>query len=272
MNIEDSGSLTIYGQENQTGKMTVNGNNDSTDRYGINSKGDITVNGGQITVSSGDADSDYADSGAIYCKDADLTVNAGSLTCTAGKSSFRSLGLTATNITINGGMLEATTPSSNTGGCYAVRVSNGLTVNGGTINATAGSSSVESAGIYSEGSIIINGGSVTATSSTGGRGYNNSGIDCSSGSFLMNSGALIAKAADGNKAVYGNPFTQPESAPAEMTTTEPQTQAPAGPTYYYAPVDKAIEAPKTFDGGVAVYGLLAVSSLTGMVWVRRRHD
>lgn len=51
--------------------------------------------------------------------------------------------------------------------------------------------------------------------------------------------------------------------------TENNTPAPSRPHYTPTPTEK-IEAPKTFDAGIAVYGVMAVSSLLGMGYMGKK--
>lgn len=55
------------------------------------------------------------------------------------------------------------------------------------------------------------------------------------------------------------------------TYTENTTPAPSRPHYTHTPTPtEKIEAPKTFDAGIAVYGVMAVSSLFGMGYVGKK--
>ena len=59
-------------------------------------------------------------------------------------------------------------------------------------------------------------------------------------------------------------FDTPVTAP--LTLTAKWEKVPSSGGYYYAPpAEQPIEAPKTADPGVALYGVLSLLSLTGMV-------
>ena len=104
----DFGSLTIYGQSQQSGTLSASSNGIYS---GIDiSFGDFTVNGGNITATS-------KNQRGINAGSYNVTINGGSVTATSeGTGSFAGA-INAYNVTINGGTVSAT------GGEYGIRAS-----------------------------------------------------------------------------------------------------------------------------------------------------
>ena len=68
-------------------------------------------------------------------------------------------------------------------------------------------------------------------------------------------------------------FDTPITAPLTLTAEWEKVPASSGGYYYYAPpAEQPIEAPKTADPGVALYGVLSLLSLTGLTCTaKKRH-
>ena len=94
-------SLTIYGQNAQSGRLTATANGSTG--CGIKADdGDITVNGGIISATSAAREGIYAQYGSV-------TINRGSVTATSNSTAYTPYGIHAKNdITINGGIVSAT--------------------------------------------------------------------------------------------------------------------------------------------------------------------
>ncbi|MGN0370934.1 MAG: chitobiase/beta-hexosaminidase C-terminal domain-containing protein [Butyrivibrio sp.] len=125
INIPDGSSLTIYGQEEQTGKLYVP-NQSSGWRNGIclNTSGSVTLNGG-ILDASGAWNGEAAIGGGPYgAEGGKTTVNRGQLIVTGGNSSALT-----TKLIINGGTVLAQTAGSNR------TITGSITVNRGTLKA-----------------------------------------------------------------------------------------------------------------------------------------
>ena len=174
IHVDESQSLTIYGQSVGTGKLTARGGFDQAGIGGNEdqSGGTITINGGTVTANGG-----YGSAGI-----------GGSRKAEGG------------TITINGGTVTA---NGSEGGAGIGRGYSGtggtITINGGTVTATGGSGG---AGIGSGrdggagGTITINGGHVTANGSQGSQRYYSAGIGGgfkgAGGSITINGGVVEA--------------------------------------------------------------------------------
>ncbi len=111
-------NLTIYGQSNGTGQLIASSEND----WAIGTGGySITINGGNITATSGSLD-------GIYSNGKPITINGGNITATSGSHD----GISGSKITINGGNVTAT------GGHIGINGGK-ITINGGNVTATGGS-------------------------------------------------------------------------------------------------------------------------------------
>lgn len=195
---ENSGSLTIYGQDGQTGKLVANGTADVNGVFGISSPGynALTINGGVIEATGAD-DSRSAGSTeedamngvvnqsygihAMY-----LVINGGKVTAKGGKAvgvpapngegSAYSCGIKASEMTVTGGKVEATGGAATGNGNVVMSCginASEMTVTGGEIEATGGTAtntagaSATSVGIYATRDMAIgDNGKVTATGDT----------------------------------------------------------------------------------------------------------
>lgn len=130
----------------------------NVEKYGIFATNDLVVESGNLTVTS-------AGSGLYTKHETDgthgnLTINGGTLTVTAGQSQGTAALLAANQLTINNGTLTVT-------GSYEAYVAKHLALNGGSANLTAQSAGLAARdpfaveGQTSETDIIINGGSNT---------------------------------------------------------------------------------------------------------------
>ncbi len=165
---DSTASLVIYAQSKGDNTGTLNLTNDSGAAF--ISTGDVTINGGNITVSS--------TSGNVYIRS----------TSTNG------------SVTINGGTV--TVESTSTGdkcnaSIYSTRDS--VTINGGTVNvkSTKGSASIHT-GENSTGDVTINGGNISVGSTSGSASIY-TGTN-STGSVTISNGTVNVKST--NKAAY----------------------------------------------------------------------
>ena len=137
----NEGSLTIYGQSNQSGTLTAK-NTSSYEGIFIG-KGGLIINGGNV---SGNSTSRY---GINVSNFGNFIINRGNV------SASGNIGINVTgDLTINGGIVTAT------GGNYGIYDSHDVTINGGNVSATGTSYN----GIQAH-NVTINGGTVSATGS-----------------------------------------------------------------------------------------------------------
>lgn len=175
-------SLTIFGQENQTGKLIVNattGHNGilvkdleihggdisitgNTQKKGILAEGNVTIYGGKVTATGGD-NGDYA---AIQVGNK-MEVYGGTINAT-GRHNGQGILVngTGTSFVVSGGTITAQGGNASTGAA-GIAVLGASHITGGTINTTGGDSSADfgGAGIVSD--ISVDGGSVIATGGAG---------------------------------------------------------------------------------------------------------
>jgi len=141
-------------------------------------EGYIEINGGSLTIHTTSADSK-----SIKC-DSTITINAGNITIV--NSGNQSKGLkSGVGTTIKGGtinitssgttVLESTSSGNDPSYCSAM-VSNGfITINGGTLTITLPSSNAGGKGISADGAITITGGDINITTAGAGAAYTVSG-------------------------------------------------------------------------------------------------
>ena len=179
-------SLTIYGQENQTGKLIVNAQDSHN---GILVK-DLEIHGGDIRITGGDGGT-YA---AIQVGN-DMKVYGGTIKATGGDNGVCDAIKVTNKMEVKGGIINATggtsgvgiqingtgTPfvvsggtitakganSSSSDGLAGIAVTGASHITGGTINTTGGDAAsgdhFGGAGFYSSPGISVDGGSVVAT-------------------------------------------------------------------------------------------------------------
>lgn len=188
INVRDSNSLTIYGQVRGTGKLSASG---GWGEAGIGGSefvpgGNITINGGTITATGGGKSAGIG--GGTKGGGGNITINGGTITANSGEYAAGIGGGSdgsAGNIIINGGRITAT------GGNYGPGIGGkggNITINGGTIKATGrpGGAGIGSAFMNECGTIIINGGHITA------KGGNDSAFRCAGigGGFQATGGPI----------------------------------------------------------------------------------
>ena len=135
-------SLTIYGQDNQSGRLEVTGGNKAAG-IGGGSEGsgsNITINGGTITANGGDSAAGIG--GGFDGSGSNITINGGTITAN-GDTYAAGIGGgsngSGSNIIINGGKVTANggTRAAGIGGGKAGSGSN-IIINGGTVTANGG--------------------------------------------------------------------------------------------------------------------------------------
>ena len=225
--VNDNNSLTVWQQSGGTGALEINDNQVDNDNAGIGragqwgNSGEITINGGVLTVTGG---SNGAGIGGAY-------------EGTAGE------------VTINGGNITATGKEFGAGIGGGMGVSGTVTINGGTVTANGGSEG--GAGIgggdYDSGTVTITGGTVTATGGyTGagiGGGENGAGIvTITGGTVTATGGKCAAGIGSGYFERYNEDYNNLPSTVSisggEITAAggdqdTSSTQYPSGNIYYY---------------------------------------
>ncbi len=188
INVRDSNSLTIYGQVRGTGKLSASGGWGEAGIGGSQNVpgGNITINGGTITATGGGKSAGIG--GGTKGGGGNITINGGTITANSGEYAAGIGGGSdgsAGNIIINGGRITAT------GGNYGPGIGGkggNITINGGTIKATGrpGGAGIGSAFMDECGTIIINGGHITA------KGGNDSAYRCAGigGGFQATGGPI----------------------------------------------------------------------------------
>ena len=205
-------SLTIYGQSEGSGRLTATapaesniyhaaiGGSTNVQIWEVNYCGSVTINGGDVTATGGDASSGI---GGGPVSGGKIVINGGTVTATGGNNAAGIGGGMQGNggsVTINGGEVTAT------GGNQAAGIGSGtmggriqIQIKGGTVNATGGS---QGAGIgdgmecSNDGSITITGGTVTATGGYQGTGIGG-GAKTPGGKITISGGTVTANGADG---------------------------------------------------------------------------
>lgn len=156
----EGASLTIYGQQNQTGQLIATGGDFFGAGIGGAKEGsghDITINGGVITANGGKFGSGIG--GGNLGTGHNITINGGVITANGG---LRGAGIggggcgTGHNITINGGTVTATGGESaaGIGGGFAGNGSD-ITINGGVITAVGGTDASAIGGRFISSNIFV---------------------------------------------------------------------------------------------------------------------
>ena len=196
-------SLTIWGEEKNSGRLVIEGvlsNNAGIGGNSLESAGSLTVNGGSISVTGGVSGAGIG--GGLRGSGGAVTVNGGSVNVNGGHrgagigGGFGGSGYT---VTINGGTVTAYGGDDGAGigsgwggGSYS-HTGGTVTVNGGTVNATGGAYAAGIGGGFGGrgGTVTINGGKVTAYG-----GYDASGVGggayCSCDNIIVNGGTVSA--------------------------------------------------------------------------------
>ncbi len=170
------GSLTIDGE----GTLYVTGEHDSAAIGSSANKdaGDITINGGTIHATAGGYFNFYGSGAAA--------IGSGKIGAEASITSGYATG----NITINGGKVYANSaqaPAVGAGVCEQNLTSKKITVNGGMLIATSDTGEYSIGGSKTEG-VVITGGIVTAATRTEGKG----GITCAGHVIIENTASVKA--------------------------------------------------------------------------------
>lgn len=188
--LKDGSSLTV------NGTLNVSGTGAGLTIYGQSGgTGKLTVTG--KTLRYGDFDESRGISAS------DLTINGGIVTASTvdadtSSANATSFGIYAHNLTINGGNVTGKGGNGYASSC-GIYLGFDLTINGGTVTATGGTGTSESYGVHSQyGSLTLAGNArLTATGGTADKSYGVylPGAGASdSGHAKMTSGTLIAKA------------------------------------------------------------------------------
>jgi hypothetical protein len=195
INVSEGNSLTIYGQDDNSGAVFAGGGDSQAGIGGENkqSAGTITINSGTVIATGGNYGAGIG--GGFKGSGGTVTINGGTVTATGGRYGAGigggDYGAGGT-VTINGGTVTAT------GGRYGAGIGGAegsggtVTINGGTVTATGG---VDGAGIGggsrgAGGTVTISGGTVTATGVYGagiGDGYEGAG-----GTVTISGGTVTA--------------------------------------------------------------------------------
>ena len=164
--VEGSYSGGIYSSSDLTIELIGNNSIDNTFsniycwNCGIYVKGNLAIKGsGSLTTKGGGERESYG------IKADSLTVNGGTITA-MGKTAQGSCGIDISeDIKVNGGTIIASAATSTDGDAFGIACRKSFTMNGGRVNATAGNANGAnrySYGIWSIGSIINNGGVLSA--------------------------------------------------------------------------------------------------------------
>ena len=179
--ISSSGSLTIYGGENDS--LTAKGGSgaDGSGGDGIHS-GSLTIYGGTVNANGGNCgDGNYSDGGSgIRISSHSLTIYDGTVNATGGKSGGGGSGGngidSSGSLTISGSMVNATGGNGNFSGGDGIRSGGGVTISGGTVKAAGGDSKdgyggdgIRDDGTRSDGGVTISGNTVNAAGGNGGK-------------------------------------------------------------------------------------------------------
>ncbi len=204
-------SLTIYGQEEQSGSIVATGNNDNAGIGGTNDDGGaITINGGVIKATGGDLGAGIG--GGYKGTNGAITINGGTVTATGNRSSSGiGSGAQCSNtetITITGGTVTANGGSDGAGiGGGDLGDGGTIIITGGTVTATGDGGGAGIGGGSADriltfggngGTITIDGGNVTATGGDYGAGIGGGGQSGSGGTITINGGTVTATASGGS--------------------------------------------------------------------------
>ena len=169
----DSDSYGIYAQS--SGVITINGGTINAtggdaewESVGIHAQGNITINDGATVIAKGSESlvNGGSNSYGIRSNNGSVTITGGTVNAEGDKAGGHSYGIVAnTNITISGGMVEAKGEAARFS--YGILVGNGdLTISGSADVTATGGAAEYSRGIAADNNTIISGGTVTAYSSS----------------------------------------------------------------------------------------------------------
>ena len=194
-------SLTIYAQSGGTGELTATatGADDAGIGGGFNIDcGAVTLNGGKVTAIGESMGAGIGGNG-LGGIGGDITINGGIVEATGGGSGD-GIGGTGGNIVVNGGQITARTGGSGAG----IGGSRGnITISGGTVEATGGNGGAGIGGTSgaTQATVTIKGGNVTAI------GKNNS--DGIGGTVTIEGGSVTATATNGSS-IDGSVTVRPQ--------------------------------------------------------------
>lgn len=165
------GSMTIK----EHAKVKAFGDNATSFSCGVCLEGENAIltleDGGSLEALNDEATAAINYGLHLVHNESTLIVNGGSLKAKGGSGVIASSGISAANIAINGGVVQATggdttntDPLSLSAGIF-IHFGGTIIINGGAVEAISGSSTLDSYGISSD-SITINGGSVVAACGT----------------------------------------------------------------------------------------------------------
>ena len=190
--ITSSGSLTIYGGENDS--LTAKGGS-GADGYGgdgIRSGGVVTISGNTVNAAGG-----YGGKVGGYgiCSFDRVAISGGTVEAAGGNGSTGGDGIYSSGVTVSDGTVTAT--GGNSTGSYGsggdgIRSDGGVTISGGTVKAAGGDSKDGS------GRVAISGGTVNAAGGDGGNGKDGGYGIISNDIDLSGSLELTAKAGSPN--------------------------------------------------------------------------
>ena len=212
----DNGNLTIYGQKNQTGVIRNTSSLTKIEKNNTFDVANITVNGGIITAKAASTEN-----ASVGIKAQNLTLNRGVISA----SSVMSSGINVENLIVNGGVLSI---PENSGGINATA---SVTINDGSVSITAKGDY----GIKTQ-DLSVNGGNIKATASGGllnlpyygiyvdggdfNLGYTNSFDTLFANSYYVKTGSFVIKKGQSFKDEDGNEYSE--------TLTSEQISAIAG--------------------------------------------
>lgn len=227
--IHVQGTLTIYGQDNQSGRIVVSTNSNNTPAIGGESA-EIVVNGGQITFTTGPESGDQKRSDGIGGSNSTVTINRGKVT---GSAYFNAIGGDNSTVTINGGSIDVKggvkhrykgkiaeidtfgdgrqVPMRGTGAGIGGNRAD-VTITGGTVVAQGGYGGAGIGGASgANGLITISGGKVTASNTplkesyanTNGSAAIGAGLNSAQGAEIRITGGIIQAVSYGSGAGIG---------------------------------------------------------------------
>ena len=180
----DSTNFTILG-----GTVRATGGEGSEGSYGVYCDKDLVMEGGTLEATAGKAKMSCA------VEANEMTVRNGIIRAISGEATDESIALRCFDLVMESGTLEATAGKAKNS--CAIDADE-MTVRSGTIRATAGEASEGSSAVYSDQSIVMEGGTLEATA---GKAEYSFGVD--STSFTLLGGTVRATGGEGSEESYG---------------------------------------------------------------------